>query len=101
MRFVHGLVGQASLSLIPTSIPVMDPEDRASVKSASPGLVAPSAGMKRKRAPEPKFYAVRVGVKPGIYSTWKECLQQVKGFKNATCEHLLHIPLVFGLTILL
>lgn len=76
-------------SIISTSIPVMDPEDGVSVKSASPGLAPPSAGMKRKRAPEPKFYAVRVGVKPGIYSSWKECLEQVKGFKNAICEHLL------------
>ena len=26
------------------------------------------------------FYAVRRGVVPGIYKTWKECEAQVKGF---------------------
>lgn len=30
-----------------------------------------------------KFYAVRVGKRPGIYSTWSECEEQVKGFSGA------------------
>ena len=30
-----------------------------------------------------KFYAVRKGRKPGIYSTWSECEAQVKGFPKA------------------
>ena len=29
-----------------------------------------------------KFYAVRKGRKPGIYSTWDECSAQVKGYKG-------------------
>ena len=29
------------------------------------------------------FYAVRVGIKPGIYLTWKECENNVKNFTNA------------------
>ena len=29
------------------------------------------------------FYAVRVGNAPGIYNTWSECENQVKGFKGA------------------
>lgn len=29
------------------------------------------------------FYAVRVGRKPGIYTSWPECEKQVKGYKNA------------------
>jgi len=29
------------------------------------------------------FYAVRIGVKPGIYRTWPECQKQVDGFKGA------------------
>ena len=29
------------------------------------------------------FYAVRVGKKPGIYKTWKECEMQVKSFSGA------------------
>ncbi|EXJ93296.1 hypothetical protein A1O1_01688 [Capronia coronata CBS 617.96] len=41
------------------------------------------AGMKRKRTPERKFYAVKEGKNPGIYDTWPECLSQVKGHKGA------------------
>lgn len=56
------------------------------MKSASPAGTFTSSGTKRKRATEHKFYAVRVGYHPGIYHSWKECLEQVKGFKNATCQ---------------
>ena len=31
-----------------------------------------------------KFYAVKVGKVPGIYSTWSECEEQVKGFPSAS-----------------
>ncbi|KAM0713610.1 hypothetical protein Q7P37_010572 [Cladosporium fusiforme] len=43
-------------------------------------------GTKRKRdskAPQLKFYAVRVGKSPGIYHTWPDCLEQVRGFPKA------------------
>lgn len=30
-----------------------------------------------------KYYAVRVGLNPGIYNTWEECLKQVHGFEGA------------------
>lgn len=30
-----------------------------------------------------KYYAVRVGRKPGLYSTWSSCEEQVKGFPGA------------------
>lgn len=46
----------------------------------------PTAGVKRKReskATQPKFYAVRIGKEPGIYHTWNECLDQVRGFPKA------------------
>jgi len=33
----------------------------------------------------PKFYAVRVGAKPGVYHTYDDCLAQVKGHKGAIC----------------
>ena len=46
------------------------------------------AGAKRKRTVGPKFYAVRVGHKPGVYHTYDECLQQVKGCGNASCKNL-------------
>jgi hypothetical protein len=54
---------------------------------SSPGLAAKNttAGQKRKRTTERKFYAVREGKEPGIYDTWPECLSQVKGFKGAVC----------------
>lgn len=29
------------------------------------------------------YYAVMIGKKPGVYNTWDECQQQVKGFRNA------------------
>lgn len=30
-----------------------------------------------------KFYAVKVGRKPGIYKTWEECQRQINGFSGA------------------
>lgn len=30
-----------------------------------------------------KYYAVKAGVKPGIYETWDECQSQVKGYSGA------------------
>lgn len=52
------------------------------------GNTPPSAatGTKRKRdskAPQLKFYAVRIGKAPGIYHTWPDCLEQVRGFPKA------------------
>jgi hypothetical protein len=46
---------------------------------------------KRKRS-SPKFYAVRVGRKPGIYQSWPDCEVQVKGVhsvcKSAPAIHI-------------
>ncbi|KAI9679190.1 MAG: hypothetical protein M1817_005209 [Caeruleum heppii] len=56
----------------------------SSAKSASPISPTSSTGNKRKRMSDVKFYAVRDGHTPGIYYSWKDCLQQVKGFKRAT-----------------
>ncbi|CAF9940908.1 MAG: hypothetical protein ALECFALPRED_008899 [Alectoria fallacina] len=58
-------------------------DDTASFKSASPAGTWASNGTKRKRSTDPKFYAVRVGYQPGVYHTWTDCLEQVKGFKKA------------------
>lgn len=30
-----------------------------------------------------KFYGVKQGYKPGVYTTWSECEAQVKGYKGA------------------
>ena len=32
---------------------------------------------------ENKFYVVWVGVKPGVYTSWKDCQKQTKGFEGA------------------
>ncbi|KAK7533839.1 RNase H domain-containing protein [Phyllosticta citribraziliensis] len=53
------------------------------VKS-QPATSNASSGTKRKRAGEHKFYAVKNGHKPGVYSNYNDCQAQVKGFKNAT-----------------
>lgn len=56
------------------------------------------AGVTRRKMPV-KFYAVRNGVKPGIYHNWDDCLAQVKGYKAAvcrsaqTCQHACHARL--------
>lgn len=57
-------------------------DDTASIKSAS------SNGTKRKREKEQKFYAVRVGKEPGVYTKWTDCLEQVKGFKMSICKFI-------------
>ncbi|KAF8246656.1 hypothetical protein K440DRAFT_630830 [Wilcoxina mikolae CBS 423.85] len=36
----------------------------------------------------PKFYAVLSGHKPGVYTNWKDCLDQIRGFKGAKCKPL-------------
>lgn len=38
---------------------------------------------KRKAETETKYYAVRAGVKPGVYTNWTLCQQQITGFKGA------------------
>lgn len=40
-----------------------------------------SSGSKHKRA-APGFYAVKVGLQPGIYQSWDDAKQQTSGFKN-------------------
>ncbi|OTA53446.1 hypothetical protein K449DRAFT_390285 [Hypoxylon sp. EC38] len=39
----------------------------------------------QKDAPVQKYYAVRAGVKPGVYLTWAECQEQTAGFRGASC----------------
>ena len=52
-----------------------------------PPTASPSAvvGTKRKRDAKTshKFYSVRIGKEPGIYHSWSECLDQVRGFPKA------------------
>lgn len=64
----------------------MPGSDVASAISTSQLSSNASSGTKRKRGMDKKFYAVRTGYKPGVYSTYADCLAQVKGFKKAVCE---------------
>lgn len=65
---------------IPTAMP------KSEFPRASPVPMNTTAGTKRKRVPsEQKFYAVAKGKKPGVYYTWEECLDQVRGQKGALC----------------
>ncbi|KAJ5272815.1 Ribosomal protein L9/RNase H1 N-terminal [Penicillium angulare] len=59
---------------------------------ASPGpksTPSPAAGSKRKRVAASKYYAVKVGFKPGIYYGWPECLAQITGYKGAIFQSFL------------
>lgn len=47
---------------------------------------------KRKAGDLPKYYAVRVGVAPGVYRSWAECQAQITGHPGATCTLCLLNP---------
>jgi hypothetical protein len=51
-----------------------------------------TSSAKRKRS-SPKFYAVRVGRKPGIYQSWPDCEAQVKGVPSVCEWQVRHIQL--------
>lgn len=73
LRFRHNRSKKFSILAVTVASPPSPP---------APGIVP-----KRKRIPgEMKYYAVRKGYNPGVYTTWKECLGQVTGFKGATCK---------------
>jgi ribonuclease HI len=61
----------------------------AETSRASPSITSVTSSgtsYKRKRPGDSvKYYAVREGRNPGVYSTWDECLSQVKGHKGALC----------------
>jgi len=40
---------------------------------------------KRKRVSTPKFYAVKAGRLPGVYSTWDEAKRQIDGVSGSIC----------------
>lgn len=41
---------------------------------------------KRKRPGMSKFYGVAAGRNSGVYTTWSDCLAQVKGVKGSKCK---------------
>jgi ribonuclease HI len=55
-------------------------------KKPTPAATAEPPSKKRKMdAAEQKYYAVRAGFKPGVYTSWAICQQQITGFKGAQC----------------
>lgn len=61
-----------------------------SSRSASAHAVAASQPLSKKRkmgGAEKKYYAVRFGKKPGVYTDWTECQEQISGFKGAICSY--------------
>jgi ribonuclease HI len=55
-------------------------------KTVTPAAAAEPPSKKRKMdAAEQKYYAVRAGFKPGVYTSWAICQQQITGFKGAQC----------------
>lgn len=42
-----------------------------------------ASGSKRKKMGDIKYYAVQTGHRPGVYTNWNECLEQIRGFKGA------------------
>lgn len=55
-------------------------------KKLTPAATAEPPSKKRKMdAAEQKYYAVRAGFKPGVYTSWAICQQQITGFKGAQC----------------
>ncbi|KAF2845368.1 hypothetical protein T440DRAFT_483448 [Plenodomus tracheiphilus IPT5] len=45
-------------------------------------ITSTTSSGKRKRDTSAKFYAVKVGRKPGVYQTWPEAHAQVEGYKD-------------------
>lgn len=54
----------------------------AAAAAASPTTSKPPYKRKRK-AGEERFYAVRAGRMPGVYTTWAECQNMINGFQGA------------------
>jgi Caulimovirus viroplasmin len=95
-------IGSLWASLGPRSLfspfrrPFLILENPTAIMAAETARVSPSIASstsngtfhKRKRpgVDGVKYYAVREGRKPGVYSTWEECLSQVKGHRGALCQ---------------
>jgi viroplasmin and RNaseH domain-containing protein len=45
----------------------------------------PASSKKRKVETGPKYYAVKAGFEPGVYTQYSDCQRQTAGFKGAIC----------------
>lgn len=61
------------------------------LNQAGPQTLASSSTVpqKRKGGAQLKFYAVKAGHIPGVYLSWKECEQNISGFRGAACEYVI------------
>ncbi|KAK3309864.1 uncharacterized protein B0T15DRAFT_570549 [Chaetomium strumarium] len=55
----------------------------ASRKVVSATTAEPPSKKRKMDASEQKYYAVRARFKPGVYTSWAQCQQQIAGFKGA------------------
>lgn len=69
------------------------PPGRKDAAAAAAAAAAIPKTHKRKRKPgEERFYAVRAGRIPGVYTTWDECQAMINGFAGAQCKPLQRKP---------
>ncbi|KAI1418150.1 RnaseH-domain-containing protein [Hypoxylon sp. FL1857] len=66
------------------------PDGTKKGQTAKPASQPAKTSRKRKiDADTQKYYAVRAGVKPGVYLTWAECQEQTAGFRGASYKSFL------------
>ena len=70
---------------------ILHPDDVMPASSTKKLGASSTAGTKRKLGADKsiqatKYYAVRAGRTPGVYSTWTECQHQTAGFRGASCK---------------
>lgn len=78
-----------STSVLARLAPKMPPTGS---KAAPDSGSQPPSKKRKMDVAEPKYYAVRAGFKPGVYSTWAICQQQISGFKGAQCMAVFFLP---------
>lgn len=88
---------QGKATVFIREIPRADGMSTPNRKGASAAKSSQSSGPPSKKRKmdgggsdkEQKYYAVRAGHKPGVYTSWAICQQQISGFKGAMCKSLL------------
>ncbi|KAL2162577.1 hypothetical protein VTH06DRAFT_7491 [Thermothelomyces fergusii] len=58
--------------------------------AAATAATEPPSKKRKLDMSEQKYYAVRAGFKPGVYTTWAICRQQITGFKGAQFKSFLN-----------
>jgi hypothetical protein len=55
---------------------------------------------KASSAAEPKFYGVKAGKVPGVYTLWSDCQEMITGFKGASCTFKLQCVFLVGIILI-